>query len=1347
MPIDFSVDDPPDVTTAVPDSSGDSFGFKTVTPNDDFGFKPVSKTNDFGFKTVGASVPKTQPAPKKQSPYLSPGYGDEFPGAGSGGFSVGDTAQVAQAPLITLPGGTGRLLAPIGEILPKPIGEAIQEKAQQFAEGMTSPLSVALTALPGTGLTGKALSMIYGAFTLPSAIEGAAEIGQALAEGDTKKLTKGGIDVTVGLAPMAGEMAASRASKIPPVIPKTVGEVLTPKTSEAMQAIAPPEEPPFIQPTAPTEGSLVADMEQPNPELATVVTPQRRASQQEMIGMGGAVPSEFTPSGGTPTSIKNAVVDQERVKRGLPPVAQVAKRDFGTVWDEAMARIDRDPQYQDDLISSLRETPRALTDMEDAMLLHRQIDLQNEYGKAARDLAQAFDDGRMDAVAEEKLRVNRMSDQLQDLYDIGKRAGTETGRGLNARKMMANEDYSLASLETRLRASKDGAPLTDLERADLTRIADEYKATSEALQTRLSEQEARTRDLETQAAIDRVFRETQPKVSPYVMGIAEKIAKTIRANADESRAFLKGKAFSLDPEVAYHLARVGADNILTLSTDFAKWSSKMVSDFGEGIKPHLKNIFEESKGIYDKLAYAATKSPKIARQAVDAATRQTLGERTAEIAGQIKAKTDQGQTDISGLAHKLAKEFVASGVKDREALIDAVHGVLETVLPGITRSESRDAISGYGKFSQLSKDEVSVQLRDLKGQMQQVAKLEDMQQGEAPKKTGVERRAPSDTERALIKQVNEAKKKGGYSVTDPATQLRSALQAQETRLKNQITDLEHEIATKTRIVKQRSAVPTSPEVDALRVHRDELKAEHEEIFGKRGMTDEQRLQAWKKRTETRIEDLQKRIDTEDFGPRPKKEPPKLDAEAQALQAKKAAVELEFDRKLEQNRLANRTTFQKAADTLVKWRRGFLLSSPTTLAKLTSAALERVGFSALEEGVGGVISRAIPSVAERAPREGGLSVTAEVKALTDGLTKGMKDAAQTLKTGHSELDLIYGKPELVPPTLIDFFGHLHGALKAPTKRAEFARSFQKRSESAVRAGVDVTDPLVQTRLSLEAYKDAQRSIFMQDNRVVAAYKRAISALEQKDKVTGKVPVGGKTASAVAQVLLPIVKVPTNIVAETMQYAVGSVTGVVKLANAFRKGVETLRPEEADLIMRDLKKGSLGAALLLLGYFNADKIGGYYQPGQQRDKRDVKFGSVRLYDHDIPAFLIHNPLLETLQIGATVRRVADSKLKKTDNVPQGVWTGMMAGGLGLIEEVPFIREMMEGAKAFNPRERTAFFGELGKSIAVPQLLQALARYQDQDASGETVKRNPSTILEHIETGIPGLRKNVPIKKEKK
>jgi hypothetical protein len=404
----------------------------------------------------------------------------------------------------------------------------------------------------------------------------------------------------------------------------------------------------------------------------------------------------------------------------------------------------------------------------------------------------------------------------------------------------------------------------------------------------------------------------------------------------------------------------------------------------------------------------------------------------------------------------------------------------------------------------------------------------------------------------------------------------------------------------------------------------------------------------------------------------------------------------------------------------------------------------MAFTPLEEGVGAVYSNLpiINRVARLAPREGGLSVRAEAKALSEGWTKGMSDSWQTLRTGHSDMDSLFGRRDVMPREAIDFIGAIHGALKAPVKRAEFARSLEKRMEFAIRNGQDVSDPLVQTRIAVEAFKDAQRSIFMQDNKVTAAWQAGLKILESPDK-TGKTPLGRKTLSTAGKVLLPIVKVPTNIVAETMQYAVGSVTGSARLANALRKGVEKLSPDEADLIMRELKKGSLGSALLLAGYLSPQVFGGYYQPNDKKQEGHPKFGTMQIAGVNIPSILIHNPLLETLQIGATIRHVADSKLRKHDENTQGIPAGVMAAGLGLIDEVPFVQEPVDLVRAMNPYERGKFIDQFARDMIVPLGVSWVAKHFDKDADGNYVQRDPKGFKETIESAIPILRKNVPEK----
>ena len=187
---------------------------------------------------------------------------------------------------------------------------------------------------------------------------------------------------------------------------------------------------------------------------------------------------------------------------------------------------------------------------------------------------------------------------------------------------------------------------------------------------------------------------------------------------------------------------------------------------------------------------------------------------------------------------------------------------------------------------------ISVELRRIKGELQQEAKLRDMQRGEAPKKTGQERREPSDEERRLIKQVNEAKKKGGYEVVDPEKALKTALETTKTRLRNQIADLDDQISKRTRHVRTKIPGPTDAEIEELKTIRDALKKEFDEVFGKREMTDEERLKAATESVEKSIAEYERRIKE---GEITKPGKPKVSSpELEALKARRDALRGELD---------------------------------------------------------------------------------------------------------------------------------------------------------------------------------------------------------------------------------------------------------------------------------------------------------------------------------------------------------------------------------------------------------------------------------------------------------------------
>lgn len=278
-------------------------------------------------------------------------------------------------------------------------------------------------------------------------------------------------------------------------------------------------------------------------------------------------------------------------------------------------------------------------------------------------------------------------------------------------------------------------------------------------------------------------------------------------------------------------------------------------------KQKLNKTAKEIKAADEKLE---------AQKQKEAAKVETTREKIKKTVKKLKEYVAKAKlpTDLNRYAQDLAKQYLAEGVTGRRELIDKVQKAVREIFPETQRRQVIDAISGYGDFKELSKDEASVRLRDLKGQLQQISKLKDMSEGKAPSKTGMERRDPSDTERALIKEVNEAKKEGGYEVTDPAKQLASALSTIKTRLRNQIKDLQAQIDSRQKLIKQKKAAPSDEETKRLTEERDALKTQFDDIFGKEGLTDAQRIANAERATKKSIEELQKRLDAGDFSPRP-----------------------------------------------------------------------------------------------------------------------------------------------------------------------------------------------------------------------------------------------------------------------------------------------------------------------------------------------------------------------------------------------------------------------------------------------------------------------------------------------
>lgn len=800
-----------------------------------------------------------------------------------------------------------------------------------------------------------------------------------------------------------------------------------------------------------------------------------------------------------------------------------------------------------------------------------------------------------------------------------------------------------------------------------------------------------------------------------------------------------------------------------------------------GIRERLTNLSKQLEEAQARAAVAEEQTSQreaekvVAREARSAkrgADKKSLDQEYADLAKEFAKRSSTPRAgldpELAAIVAKMAKNRVQAGARGLGELVDGIFNDIKPHVEDLEPRDVRDAISGYGRTrGHQTHSEATVELNRIKQQARIISRLEDLGDGTTPPK--IEKRPDTPEVAALRKKLQETQKDLGGK---PRPTDEQRLINTKKRLEARIKDAERGTAP----ARPREPLADTEETAAL---RERLKATLKEQGlwtepGRREMTDAQRLNALKGRLAKRQAELEDQLATNNFTKKARR-PLALDQEAMDAQARVQALKNQADRVVRSIELQNRTGQQKALDWTVKWARAVKLSGLSTLLKIGMAASQRTFlFTPIEEAIGGVLSRVpgVSRVAARAPIEGGSDVASVVRSFAEYFSKATgRDMMEHLKLGEGSLDLDHSKkPNLDPASIIDFFGHLHAAIKTPPKRAAFRLAMEKQALYYLGKGVDITDPSTQAEMNARAYEYANRQIFMHDNPVVKAFRGGVRVIDQS---------GLHKTAAAANILFPIVKVPTNYAAEVGQYLTGLSRGTYKVVDAIRKGVDSLPLEEADQTMRLLKKGSFGAGLIALGAagFQGIQGGGFYKKGEHRDKSAVQEGDIRIFGVEIPHLLLHHPAIEALQVGANLARVMKH---------YGTGAAIQSTGMGLAEQIPFFEEPIAMARAEDSTQKTSsMVGQVLRGATIPPDVQKAARIMDEgkqvppiiDETGaatippppppgghtagdyalkqldlrkiETQKRKPADmfkepgtgLLQELEVGLPGLRKNVP------
>lgn len=406
------------------------------------------------------------------------------------------------------------------------------------------------------------------------------------------------------------EAALPKATKVPP-------EPATPPTEAPREPLddlidqlrpkveKPPQEPTNGLPPA-EETSLPVRQGIPDERAGGVQEAVREeAPAQDRPPADGQAPDVLSEEP-VSTSARKAQMTEDRAALGLDELDGPDRRSWQTALDDAKAKGL--PEQASQLAAELNDKPRALNDTETAGLVVRAADLKNQHAKLSDQIGKATDPTD---VADLSAQVGRIEQDFDSLSRALRSSGTEKGRALASQKLTIDQNFDLLAVKTRAKAAK-GSALSPAESQHLETLTKKLEATT-----------ARVAELEKT-----VSEQAKPRTRPVV----NKALATLHKAADGARERIKARGIRLrsgiDPVELADYAIIGADHIATGAVKLADWSAKMVAEFGEGIRPHLDQIFKASEKKHASITGS-----------VDPSTRARLEAKIAELEGHLQAGT------------------------------------------------------------------------------------------------------------------------------------------------------------------------------------------------------------------------------------------------------------------------------------------------------------------------------------------------------------------------------------------------------------------------------------------------------------------------------------------------------------------------------------------------------------------------------------------------------------------------------------------------------------------------------------------------------------------------------------
>lgn len=142
-----------------------------------------------------------------------------------------------------------------------------------------------------------------------------------------------------------------------------------------------------------------------------------------------------------------------------------------------------------------------------------------------------------------------------------------------------------------------------------------------------------------QTRIDEI---AQPTYSPRILSAAERIVQGLEKRAEAAYDRLKGKlsrtSAGVDPTILLDVAEIAAAKIGRGALDFGKWSSEMLRDFGDAVKPYLEDAWKLGQKQHDDFVDSETAKMDVPSRAAVKDTLKPKAPSTPETLDETRAQ-------------------------------------------------------------------------------------------------------------------------------------------------------------------------------------------------------------------------------------------------------------------------------------------------------------------------------------------------------------------------------------------------------------------------------------------------------------------------------------------------------------------------------------------------------------------------------------------------------------------------------------------------------------------------------------------------------------------------------------